>query len=147
MAAGRPGTVTGGSSVRTGPPGVSASRHRSRAASCGCAANSAGVRSRALAMPAASSRATTSSGVIDASTSSMIAVSSPSCFTRSGLVANRSSVIRSERASTLSHSTAHSRSFCNPMNTSPPRAWYGPYGEIDACRAPVRRGSCPPYTV
>ena len=47
MAASRPGMVTGGSSVRTGPPGVSTSRHRSRAASCGCAANPAGVRSRA----------------------------------------------------------------------------------------------------
>ena len=64
IAASRPGALTGGSSARTGPAGRSTSRHRSLAASCGCAANSAGVRSRALAMPASSSRATTSSGVM-----------------------------------------------------------------------------------
>ena len=96
MAASRPGTVTGGSSARTGPAGVSTSRHLS-GRSCGWAANSAGVRSRALAMPASSSRATTSSGVMDPSAASMIAVSSPSWATRSGLVANRSSVTRSGR--------------------------------------------------
>ena len=121
MAASRPGTVTGGSSARTGPAGVSTSRHRSLAVSCGWAANSAGVRSRALAMPASSSRATTSSGVMDPSAASMIAVSSPSWATRSGFVANRSSVIRSGRCSTRSQSTAHSRSFCRPRNTCPSR--------------------------
>ena len=70
-----PRVTWGAGRARTGPPGVSASRHRSRAASCGWAANSAGVRIRALAMPAASSRASTSSAGRLTSTAVMIPVS------------------------------------------------------------------------
>ena len=31
------------------------------------------------------------------------------------------------------------------MNDLPVPAVYGPYGAIDACRAPVRRAASPPY--
>ena len=127
MAGSRPATLTGGSSARTGPPGVPTSRHRSLAASWGCAANSAGERSRAQAMPAASSSAASRSAGTVRNASWRITVSSASWATRSGLVRNRPSVIRSGRCRIFSHSTAHSRSFCRPMNTcSPPATQYGP---------------------
>ena len=104
-----------------GAAGVATSRHRSRAASCGCSARSAGVRSRAFAMPAASSRAVTSPGGSAASASAMI---SPQLVVvreprrRCRRTAGRSA--SSGRPRICAHSTAHSRSFWMPMNTWPP---------------------------
>ena len=74
------------------------------------------------------------------SASSMIVVSVSLCSTRSGLCANRASTASCGSRSTCPQSRSHSRSFCTPMNTvSPSPQRYGPYGAIEAWRAPVRR--------
>ena len=88
---GCPAACTAGSKASTSPPGVPTGTHRSRARNSGCEVSSPGARSRAQAIPAASSAAMTSSAVCFANTSSMIAVSSSLRAARSGLLANRGS--------------------------------------------------------
>ena len=122
------------------PPGVRTGCQRSRASSCGCRVSSSGVRSRALAIPAASSASLTSSAVWPAKVSSMTWVSSSLCATRSGLAAKRGSVARSARCRMSRQNASHSLSFWMPKKTGPSATRNGPYGEMDGCRAPVLRG-------
>jgi hypothetical protein len=108
---GCPSACTAGSKASTSPNGVPTGTHRPRARSSGCEVSSPGVRSRAHAIPAASSAAMTSSAVCFANTSSMIAVSSSLRAARSGLLANRESEASEAVCSTSEQKTSHSRSF------------------------------------
>ena len=138
MAASRPGTVTGGSIALIGPPGVSTSRHRSRAASCGWAANSCGVRSRALAMPVSSSSAVRPAGrdpgqgALD-DRGQLTVVRHPARVVREPSVGDQFRAAQDLPAAN------------DPLplvlhaddDPAPACAAYGPYGEMAGCRAPI----------
>ena len=101
----------------------------SRALSCGWFHTSCIVLTRALAICAASRRATTCSALRDAKAATISARSSPRAALRFELVANRSSFESEGSSSTLSQNAAHSCSFCKPsITTLPSPAGKGPYG-------------------
>ena len=84
---------------------------------------------RALAIPAASRRSTTSAAVSDANAATMIARSSSRATVRFEFDANRSSVASAGWPSTCVQKVTHSRSFCSPSITIlPSPAGKGPYG-------------------
>src|SRR5438874_569429 len=97
IAGATPSRFAGGSVAATRPALVSTWRQRSRAASCGCATTSAMAFSRPLAIPAESSRATTSAAPRAANASSMRRVRSARFATRALLLEKR----RSDRKSVV----------------------------------------------
>ena len=104
--------------------------------------------SRAFAISAASSSASTSSGECVLSAASISWSSSARAATRAGLVANRGSSASSGRPSTCEQSRRHSRSFCTQSCTVPPPPVRNvPYGAIVAWLVPVRAGGTPVYIV